>query len=168
MTLSKVDRTDNVRFALRLTLENLTPERPYAWQEFDAETEPFTEILPTTWMALVREGLIAATSFNRYELTASGWIMALKVTRRFNTPEMERNAGRLAAALKRRVDGRKHDGNAERTELAQETGLEEAFIYDAIESHLLRHLFGIVDAHWAHDDQMKNYIDIPIDFGHRL
>jgi hypothetical protein len=70
--------------------------------------------------------------------------------------------------LKRRVDGREHDARADRTELAQQTGLAEGFIYDAIDSHLLRHLFGIVDAHWAPDDRMNNYIDIPIDFGHKL
>jgi hypothetical protein len=38
-------------------------------------------------------------------------------------------------------------------------------VYDAIDSHLLQELFGTVDASWAPEDQMKNYIDIPLDFG---
>jgi hypothetical protein len=37
--------------------------------------------------------------------------------------------------------------------------------HDAIDSHLLEALFGIVDAGWAEDDEMKNYIDIPPRFG---
>jgi hypothetical protein len=90
------------------------------------------------------------------------------VTGRLDTPEMKGKAGRLAAALKRRVDGRRHDSSADRTELAQETGLEESFIYDAIDSHLLRHLFDIIDAYWASYDRMNNDIDIPMDFGHPL
>jgi hypothetical protein len=154
--------------ALRLILQNLTPGRPYAWEEADGDTEPFTVILPTTWSALDREGLVNTHGFNRYELTSSGWIAALKITDRFNTPEMKEKAGKLAASLKRRVDGRQHDGSADMTELAQETGLDEAFIYDAVDSHLLRHLFGIIDAYWAPDDRMRNYIDVPIDFVHKL
>jgi hypothetical protein len=149
-------------------LENLRPERPYAWQEADGDFEPFTSILPTTWRALERKRLVKGSSYNRFKLTASGWIAALKVTGSFDTPEMKDKAGRLAAALKRQVDGRKHDGSVERSELAQETGLEESFIYDAIDSHLLRHLFGRIDAHWATDDQNNNYIDIPSDFDHKL
>ena len=108
--------------ALRYLLENLTPGRPYAWQEADGGLEPFTEILPTTWRELERQRLVKPLSFNRFELTPSGWIAALKATGRFDEPDMKEKAGRLTAALKRRVAGRKHDGGADRTTLAQEPG----------------------------------------------
>jgi hypothetical protein len=78
---------------------------------------------------------------------------------------MLEKAGRLSAALKRYVKGRREDGGTTRQGLATDSGLDEAFVYDAIDSHLLQELFGTVDASWAPEDQMKNYIDIPLDFG---
>jgi hypothetical protein len=73
----------------------------------------------------------------------------------------------LQSALKARIkpENREQWGMTSRTELAQETGLSEFFVYDTIDSHLLRALFGIIDAGWAKDDAMKNWIDIPPRFG---
>jgi hypothetical protein len=81
---------------------------------------------------------------------------------------MLEKAGKLSAALKKQVKGQRREGAVTRTELANETGLPESFVYDAIDSHLLLHLFGRNDAAWAPDDGMKNYIEVPIDFGHEL
>jgi hypothetical protein len=74
-------------------------------------------------------------------------------------------AGRLSEALKARVKNGREWGYATRTELAVETGLSEFFIYDAIDSRLLREMFNRTDATWSPDDQMKNSIDIPPRFG---
>lgn len=96
-------------------------------------------------------------------LTGPGWIVGLKLTGKFEEPEFRREAGKLQAALKARVKpgNRQQWGGASRTELAREVGLSEFFIYDAIDSHLLRELFGVIDARWSDGDNMKNWIDIP-------
>ena len=165
MTVSKPDLTRNLELALRLMLESLPANRPYEWELLDADDASFSPVLPTTWKTLSRKGLVKEFSFNRYQFTAVGWIEALKVTGRFASQDMKEKAGRLSAALKKRVKARREDCLVSRTELANETGLSESFVYDAIDCHLLRHLFGSIDAHWALGDQMKNYIDVPIDFG---
>jgi len=41
---------------------------------------------------------------------------------------MKEKAGKLSAALKKRVKGRREDGLVSRTELANETGLPESFV----------------------------------------
>jgi hypothetical protein len=166
MTVSRPDLIDNQELALRLMLESLPANRPYEWELLDGDTAPFSPVFPTTWKALSRKGLVKEFSFNRYWFTPAGWIEALKVTGRFTSQDMKEKAGKLSAGLKKRVKARREDCLVSRTELANETGLSESFVYDAIDCHLLRHLFGSIDAYWAPGDQMKNYIEVPSDFGH--
>ncbi|HNY39347.1 MAG TPA: hypothetical protein PKJ41_03100 [Bryobacteraceae bacterium] len=165
MSASDKNRRDNLYLALRLMMQDLG--EPYEWQEHDAKTPKFTAVYPTTWDELTERGLVKARSFDRYRLTGPGWIAGLKQTGKFAAPEFKQKAGRLEAALKARVKpgNREQCGTASRTELARETGLSELFIYDAIDSHLLRELFGVIDAHWSNGDIMKTSIDIPRRFG---
>lgn len=165
MSVSEKARLDNIALALRLMMHDLG--EPYGWQEHDAKTAKFEPVLRTTWEELAEQGLVNPRTFDRYELTGPGWIAGLKVTGAFEDDEFRRNAGLLQRALKARIKPENRDqwGSADRTELANETGLSEFFVYDAIDSHLLEALFGIVDAGWAEDDEMKNYIDIPPRFG---
>lgn len=81
----------------------------------------------------------------------------------FDDEAFRRKAGQLQAALKAHIkpENRERWGMADRTELAQETGLPEFFVYDAIDSGLLGALFGTIDAEWGQGDAMKNWIDIP-------
>lgn len=168
VTLSKEQRVENLALALSLMLLNLSPARSYAWEEFDGDIEPFNLILATTWSALCSQGLVKPNGMGRYQLTSSGWIKALKITGRFDSNDTQQQAGKLAAGLKRHIDGRTQDGRVDRAELAQETGLEEASVYDAVDSRLLQHLFSIIDAQWAPDGRMNNWIDISVGFGHKL
>jgi hypothetical protein len=163
MSLSEKERCENLDLALRLMMDGLG--EPYEWQEHDATSPKFASVYRTTWEELVRRCQVKPHSFDRYELSAAGWIAALKVTGQFGDAELHRKAGLLSQALKAKVDGRQEWGSADRTELAQETGLSEFFIYDAIDSHLLHELFHRIDATWAADDPMKNNIEIPPDFG---
>lgn len=163
MTFSKQGRLDNLDLALRLMMDGL--EEPYEWQEHDGNSAKFAAVYRTTWQELDRRGLVKARTFDRYELTGPGWIAGLKATGRFQDPEFKKEAGRVSAALKAKVDGRGGWGVADRTALANETGLSAFFIYDVIDSGLLREMFGRIDATWATDDPMKNAIEIPPDFG---
>jgi hypothetical protein len=163
MTLSKRDRLNNIDLALRLMMDGL--EEPYEWQEHDARSAKFAAVHRTTWQELDRCGMLKARTFDRYELTGPGWIAGLKATGRIQDPEFKKKVGCLAAAIKAKVKGRAGPGFADRAELARETGLSEFFIYDAIDSGLLCEIFGRIGATWALEDQMKNSIDIPPDFG---
>lgn len=111
------------------------------------------------------KSLVKERTFNRFTLTGQGWIRALQITNTFDSPELKVSAGKLAAALKMRVDDRRTDGLVTRAELEAETGLADGFIYNAIDSHLLYHLFRRRDAGWAPDDEMHTCIEVPLDFG---
>lgn len=165
MSVSEKDRLDNIALALRLMMQDLG--EPYEWHEHDAKTEKFEAVLRTTWEELAERGLVKPRTFDRYELTGPGWIAGLRIAGAFEDDDFRRKAGLLQKALKARIKPENRDqwGSADRTELANETGLSEFFVYDAIDSHLLEALFDIVDAGWAKDDEMKNYIDIPPRFG---
>jgi hypothetical protein len=165
MSASEKNRQENMVLALRLMLDGLG--EPYEWQEHDAKTPKFATVLRTTWDELAERGFIKAHSFDRYWLRGPGWIAGLKIGGSFDDEGFRRKAGRLQAALKARIkpENREQWGTASRTELANETGLSEFFVYDAIGSRLLHALFGIIDAGWAEGDAMKNWIDIPPRFG---
>jgi hypothetical protein len=163
MSLSNKEREGNIVLAIRLMMQDLG--EPYEWQEHDAATEKFADVHRTTWDELVERGLVKASTFDRYSLTGDGWIAGLKVIGQFDDPNFREKAGKLCRALKARVKDGREWGCADRTELASETGLSEFFIYDAIDSHLLREMSNRTDATWSPDDQMKNSIDIPPRFG---
>jgi hypothetical protein len=161
-------RRDNMCLAQRLMMQDLG--EPYEWQEHDANTPKFAAVDRTTWDELTAQNLVKAGSYHRYRLTGSGWIAGLRLLGKVDDPEFLRIAGTLSAALKARVkaSNRQEWGYADRTELARETGLSEFFIYDAISSHLLREIFGIIDASWSYGDDMRNRIDIPPRFGLKI
>lgn len=163
MSLSDRDRQNNITLTLTLMMQGLAS--PFDWQEHDSTHSKFAAVRRTTWDELVKRGFARATTFDRYILTPRGWIEGLKVTGTFDDPEFKAKAGRLSRALKARIKGRHEPEIADRNEIAAEAGLEEYFVYEAIDGHLLRELFNQIDAYWVPDDAMKNYIDIPPGFG---
>ncbi len=163
MSVSKTEREANIKLALNLMMLNLG--EPYEWQDHEATTKKFADVFQTTWDELVERGLAVPSGHDCYQLTGPGWIAGLKASGQFDDPQFREKAGRLSRALKARVKGRHDFGYANRAELADETGLSEFFVYDAIDSQLLRELFSYTDATWAERDQMKNEIDIPPRFG---
>ena len=159
MTLSRNDRDSNADLALRMMLQELPEDRPYEWVEVDGDKDPFLSIFPTTWKDLVRRGLVKEHTFNRYQLTGHGWISALKLCGKFDSQEFKEKAGKLRAALRKSLrksplGDRKTDERVTMVYLQNETGLPESFIYNAIDSHLLYHLFNMRDVQWAPDDEM--------------
>jgi hypothetical protein len=161
MSRSDEQRRDNVSLALRLMMQDLG--EPYERQFHDATASKFAGVDRTTWDELAEQNLVKAWTYDRYRLTGPGWVAGLKLTGKFKDPEFQQKAGKLSAALKAQVKAtnRERWGHADRTGLARETGLSEFFIYDAIDSHLLKEMFGDIDAFWGEGDSMKNYIDIP-------
>lgn len=101
-----------------------------------------------------------------YRFTAYGWLKALEAAGRLGDTEMKEKLGKLSAAMKLRCEegGRHRDGSTIQ-ELAQETGFSEDWIYNVVESHLIRECLNRVDCDWEPGDQMKNYVMIPARFG---
>ena len=168
MTIPKDEQNRNEELALRLMLQELPEDRSYDCVWFDGDKEPFLTVYSTTWKGLTRSDLVKEWTFNRYQLTGLGWIFALRLSEEFDSQEFKKKAGKLRAALraalKKCLDDRKADNLVSMVHLQKETGLPESFIHNAIDSHLLYHIFSIQDAQWA-DDKMKGHIEVPLDFG---
>ena len=161
MSLSMKERKDNLVLTIRLMMQNLA--EPYSWQEHDATEAKFVNVHRTTWEELMERGLVKGRSFDRYTLTGDGWIAGLKAVGLFDDTIFRGKAGLLSKSLKAKIS--REWGFTDRQTVASETGLSEFFVYDAIDSQLLRALFNQTDATWAQGDEMKNSIDIPPRFG---
>lgn len=169
MTHWKEDRSKNEDLALRLMLEALPVDQPYDCTDVHGDREPFLDVYHTTWECLERKGFVRPRGHNRYRLTGSGWIACLEVIGKSDTEEFKKNAGRLSGALRGKLGDSSVAVTVPIQDLVNETGLLESFIYNAIDSHLLFHLFQCRDASWALDDSvMKNHVEVPRDFCHRV
>jgi len=84
---------------------------------------------------------------------------------------MKDSLGKVCANMKARCvagTGRHRDGTTIQ-EVAAETGLSKAYIYNVVEAHLIRECLGQVDCGWEQGDElMKNHIMIPARFGQSL
>ena len=168
MTLSRHSLFKNLDDAILILIDNLHGQSMLE-VFIDERHDVDQRILPTTWSKLKEQYLVRQISNSRwtYTLSGYGWIRGLKLRGEFDTPEIKQNAGKLAAALKQKVKAvnRAYDQHTDVSELASETGLSEAFIRNAIESSLIRELFGTKDAAWDRDGRGR-FIRVPNDFGH--
>jgi hypothetical protein len=72
-------------------------------------------------------------------------------------------AGKLSGALKGHIKGRAGEALVTFRQVCEESELYEGFVYNAIESHLLRWLYGSYDAAWYPSG--KSYIVVHPTFG---
>ncbi|MBI3933086.1 MAG: hypothetical protein HY316_00230 [Acidobacteria bacterium] len=170
MTYSRKHLNENAIAALRIMFNELGLK----WikiKNFEPDQPEFAEIFPTTWDDLVKNGWVhryEGRLFPLYSLTGSGWIAALREVGQWDTDELRKMAGDLSAALKKHVEGRGGDAPVTVAEVTMESGLEENWIRNAIESHLIRELFHQIDAEWdPGDPEFNNHILIPRRFGHK-
>jgi hypothetical protein len=164
MTLSTNDRHENVNVALRLMLDRVGDEG-CEHVFIEPETPTFAAVLPTTWIELLRWGLVRR-SVRNYLLTGEGWLRAMELAGKLDA-EFDRKIGELCAFLKRKVkaEGKREKGFTELSEIARGTGLSKGWVFNAIDSRVLARRYGRIEAYWSSGDQMKNYIEIPPDFG---
>jgi hypothetical protein len=163
MTLSKDARWKNLDDALLVLMDKVQGQTFLA--VFVDERSLDSRILPTTWIELKNRYLVRQAMSWYYTLSGSGWIEGLKLLNQLDTPEMKSKAGKLCAALKDRVKGRQYEQIAHVSEIATEADLSEDFVRDAIESDLIRELFGTKGAGWATPEDRGKFIEIPVDFG---
>jgi hypothetical protein len=138
---------------------------------FESTDGEFSGILQTTWELLEEKCWIEQLRNNEYRLKARGWIEALRATGALCDSAMKDSLGKVCARIKARcVTGTgRHRAGATVHEVAAETGLSEAYIYNVVDAHLIRECFGQVDCEWEPgDEQMKTNIMIPARFGKSL
>lgn len=165
MTLSIHDLSANKTLALQLIGQHCCTAA--IGEMYEKDLPHFQQILPTTWKALADDGSVRLTTIWHFRLTPQGWITALEATGRLCDEQMKKDLGKLSAALKDRVKGRKEPGLVGTHEVVTETGLPHYWVVNVVHSHLIDHCLKSKDATWAPDDDMESLIEVPIDFGHR-
>lgn len=164
MSLSKEARLQNLDEAIRLLMGRLHGVC-FMGVFIDERYDVDERILPTTWEELKSRSLVRQTNSRwSYTLSGRGWIVGLKLLGQFDTDEMKDKVGALCAVLKAKVNGRAHANYAAVGDIAKESGLSDDFVRDAIESDLIRELFGTKGAEWSPHDRGRS-IRIPSDFG---
>lgn len=161
MTLSRDNRLKNMENALKLMLGRLGDRGMYA-EFFDPQDPAFSEIYSTTWQELESRGLVRGHHMmqtDSFELRGPGWLVAMSLTGKLETPEFQERFGRLSAALKRQVDGRRQKQVTTVASLAKDTGIAADWIYNVIKSNV-----------WQQQNRVGAEFDehelvwIPIDF----
>jgi len=171
MTLSDDERKRAVREALTLMLTALGSDHAFDEVFHDVSRSlvpqaPFDRIPPTTWDDLEARWYVRPRhTFGQqsYQLTAEGWIAALKVAKQFDTPEQRDRIVGLRRALVDLNKGRPPYGTlTDVTTLVSRSGLPRAWVESAIQSQLL--------TRWFPDDHVELELDrgmirIPSRFG---
>ncbi|MGA3095003.1 MAG: hypothetical protein ABSF25_00995 [Bryobacteraceae bacterium] len=164
MSLSKDARLQNLEEAIRLLMGSLHGQC-FMGVLLDERYDVDERILGTTWDELKSRSLVRQTNSRwSYTLSGRGWILGLKLLGEFGTDEMRGKVGTLCSVLKAKVKGRAHANYATVGDIATESGLSDGFVRDAIESDLIRELFGTKGAEWSPQDRGSS-IRIPNDFG---
>lgn len=166
MSESPRTREENEREALRIMLGIIGNGRLDS-ELFEPADDRFKGILLTTWEELEEDGCLKRMSIWDYRLTAHGWLKALNAAGTLGSSGIKEQLGKLCATMKRRCEeGGRHRDGATIQELADDTGFSEDWIYNVVESHLIRECLNRVDCDWEPGDEyMKNYVMIPARFG---
>jgi hypothetical protein len=164
MTLSKPDRNEDLNNAVRMMMEELGP-RWYGSLFPFGENAPYDRVLPTTWRELTRRGYVKDWGQRRYEFTATGWIYGVALLDLHNQPGFRGQMSRLSATLKGYVKGRAEDALKDICSVAKDSDVGEDFVRNAIEGKLLDLTFNLRGAYFPPEDQMHQYIVIPLDYG---
>jgi|ERR1019366_3134095 hypothetical protein len=165
MSHSPDKRKENKESALSL-MATKTEDRMILTTHFWPTDEDFKSTFETSWAELQAASLIEEAYKKEpiaYRLTGTGWIAGLRLTPLWESAEFRKKAGQLSQTLKASVKGRKEDELALLSEITKQSGLREGFVFNAIDSHLLRELFDISDAEW--DPASKSHVIIPKTFG---
>jgi len=165
MSLSNKQRLDNADLALSKFLK-AADGKWFIHAFFNGEDPVFSDILSTTWDELRRRHYIAPALVNSFVLTGYGWRIALEKADK--KKEFTEQLGRLCASLKKRIDGRTQQAFTNVEDLARETGLDDYFIRNVIDSDLIRHWLNRHSAKWADPRSPGNLIIVPIGFGHTI
>ena len=160
MWLSPDARRKNLDAAL-ITLLHRLGEGQFG--AFFIQCSEYPDILPTTWMELEGKGLIRDLNMNfeMYQFTPFGYVTALKLSGRFAEQQFREDLRKLCQVLKDSLRGRSDFALVAFDDLVRQSGVSQAFAYNALDADLIRHLLGKIGAEWAG----KVLVRVPHDFG---
>jgi hypothetical protein len=134
MTIAKREREENQRTALSLMM-SLLGDQAIDTTLFDSDVPPFADaVLRTTWEELAHADCVNRIGEGQYRLTAKGWLAALEVSGAARSGEYLERLGRVLAAMKAHVKGRRDSQLVDLRTLATEANESEGFIFNIIES----------------------------------
>jgi len=163
MTLAKDDRLENQKAAFSLMMEALS-DRAIDTSLFDPTQPPFDgQIVRTTWEELARQGHVEKVGAFQYRLTAKGWRVGLDLTSALRSAEYPQRVGRVLAAMKRHVKGRKDSAIVPLRQLATESGEAEGWIFNLIDSRSSGSRSQKTGATW-YESARGRLVEIPADF----
>lgn len=160
MTLSADARRANLNEALIAFLNGLGDGQ---FGVFYITTADYPHVLPTTWTGLVNTRLLKDLNMNveMYQFTPSGYIAALKLSGRSDEQQFREGLGNLCRVLKGSLKDRTDSALVPFQDLVKESGVSEAFAYNALDADLIRHILGRIGAHW----DGEHLVRVPHDFG---
>jgi len=167
MTVSVADQKENINVAFRAMMAELA-DNSVALTFFDPNGEEFKGIHQTTWKELLEQNWTEEYELEGktvYRLTGAGWLEGLWRVGAYKDGVLESRMAQLAASLKCRVKGRKRDVVVLLHKLAEDTSLPVGWVFNAIESGLLRKLWNTRDASWENPGIL---VRIPLNFGMKL
>jgi hypothetical protein len=169
VTISKEERSEGLADALRAMLEIIGDGRLNVL--FVRDCTALAGVSKPTWEKLLEgpEPRLTQCGFH-FSLTAHGWIDALRAADKLCDAAMIEKLGVLCSILKRRCErrGGRHLESVTIDELSGESGYSVDWIYNVVDSHLIRICFNRIDCEWASDDKNKNHVEIPARFGYSL
>jgi len=164
MTVGRREREENQKLAFSLMMEALG-DQAIDTTLLDAEAPPFREsILRTTWEELVRGEYVTNVRGGQYRLTPRGWLAALELSGAAQSAAYRERLGRVLAAMKAHVKGRRESRVVDLATLAAESKEPEGLIFNIIESRASspssaeRH-----GATWFENERGR-LVEIPVDF----
>ena len=168
MTHSEVGQKENINVAFRAIMAELA-DNSIALTFFDPNGEDFGAIYQTTWKELLDQKWAEEHELEGetvYRLTGRGWVEGLWRIDAHKDGLLYARMGQLAASLKSRVKDRQADVVVLFHKLAEGAGLPPGWIFNAIESGLLRTVWNMRDASW--EDRPGVLVKIPLNFGIKL
>jgi len=167
MSLAREGRPTDEAAALQLMLQNLG-DRRISDCLFDVAQAPLNVVPQAIWLDLQENSYVEHSRDSRhYILTGRGWLRALQESRATQDKTFRRTVSNLIEAIKKHFKGGHVGRMVSPQTLAQESGIPENWIYNAVESNLIEGEFqkrGIV---WANGFEGK-LIHVPAAFGSEL
>jgi len=166
MSLSKEEREANLKLALGLLLDALG-DLYTSEMYFSESEEEFEDIYATTWTDLKRRRWIRDVSVmeeERYRLTEYGWREGIILLEKHKDIAFREKLGKLCAAMKGFVKGRRDNVIADVEDISSKSGLPSGFVQNVIDSHILEICLNVQGAEWVNNRRMYDIL-IPLDFG---
>jgi hypothetical protein len=108
------------------------------------------------------EQIAFSSNPNPYALTLDGWFEGQRVSGRFESEQFDLRRGRLCAAMKDAVKGRREEQFLECAKLAARAGLPEGWVWNVLEAQVLYRL----DPKGRYHVRFENgFVYVPVTFG---